>query len=94
MPEFRSIQDLPRLIRTSLPEEAQEVYRAAFNRSWEKLSAGEAENQQEITAEAHKAARQAVEYQFSQDDAGNWHRDPIGEEMKRQGKVKDEPKIR
>lgn len=88
---FQTIQDLPALIRTSLPDDAQEVYRAAFNRAWEKLAAGADEDQTAITAEAHKAARLAVQYEFTQDAEGNWRRDPVGERLKHQGKVENEP---
>lgn len=90
---FQSIQDLPALIRSALPEEAQELYRAAYNRTWEKLAAGEEQNVKKITAESHKAARLAVGYEFSQDDEGAWHQDPVGAEMKRRGKVEDEPEV-
>jgi cation transport regulator ChaB len=83
---FQSIDELPALIRTALPEKAQELYRAAFNRTWEKLSAGEDKNPSEITAKAHKAARLAVGYEFRRDAEGAWHHDPVGEEMKRNGR--------
>lgn len=87
---FQSIDELPALIRSALPVEAQELYRAAFNRTWETLAAGEESDPQRLTARSHKAARLAVEYEFSRDADGAWRRDPVGEELKRQGKVRDD----
>lgn len=89
---FQSIDELPALIRSALPVEAQELYRAAYNRTWETLAAGgEESDPKRITAQSHKAARLAVEYEFSKDVDGSWRHDPVGEELKQQGKVEDEP---
>jgi len=87
---FQSIQELPSLIRTILPDEAQEVYRAAFNRTWEKLAAGADDNLLGMTVKSHSAARLAVQYEFTRDDDGNWRRDPVGDEMNRQGRIEDD----
>lgn len=88
---FQSIHDLPALIRSALPRRAQELYRAAYNRTWERLAAGETMSERRMTVESHKAARLAVQFEFSQDEDGHWHRAPVGEDLKRQRKVEDEP---
>jgi cation transport regulator ChaB len=88
---YKSIEHLPALIREELPQKAQELYLAAFNRTWEMLAAGADEDLVHISMQAHKAARLAVGYEFSRDERGNWHRDPVGEKLKRKGKVGDDP---
>lgn len=83
-------EELPHSIRNALPSSAQEVYRAAYNRVLEKLTTGEAAIEETTAiAQAHEAARLAVEAEFEQDDRGHWHRDPVGEDMKQQGNVTD-----
>jgi cation transport regulator ChaB len=88
---FQSIRELPAVLRTSLPREAQELYRAAYNRTWEILAAGKGTNQQRMNADAHRAARIAVEYEFSRDEQGNWRRNSVGEDMTRRGTVGSDP---
>lgn len=88
---FQSIDELPALIRAALPPRAQELYRAAYNRTWEQLAAGEQQDPKDIAVASHKAARLAVEYEFTQDDEGHWRRDPVGAEIKRRRQVGDEP---
>lgn len=88
---FQTIDELPPSIRENLPRLAQELYRAAYNRAWEQLAAGEQEDLVNIAVESHKAARLAVEYEFTQDNKGRWHRDPVGDEMKHYLETDEEP---
>jgi cation transport regulator ChaB len=88
---YKSVEHLPALIRKELPEKAQELYLAAYNRTWEALTAGADENTVQISIKAHKAARLAVGFEFRRDEQGHWHSDPVGEKLKRKGKVGDNP---
>lgn len=88
---FQSTRELPAVLRANLPREAQELYRAAYNRTWEILAAGEKTNRRLMSADAHQAARLAVEYEFSRDEQGNWHRNPVGEDMTHRGTVGSDP---
>jgi len=84
---FQTIRDLPSLIRRTLSNDAQEVYRAAYNRTWQRLAAGADDNRQAMTVKSHKAARLAVQNEFTQDAEGDWRHDPVGKRSKRQGQV-------
>lgn len=79
---YDRIEDLPPSIREALPEPAQEVYRAEYNRALQKLSAGEPEPSiASCVARAHASARLAVQRNFEQDSSGRWHPQPIGDYM-------------
>lgn len=84
---YKSIKELPPSVRTHLPQSAQELYRATYNRNWEKLAAGKTTDTEQIEAEAHEAARLAVKAEFHQDDEGRWHHEPVGDEMKQREDV-------
>jgi hypothetical protein len=40
-----------------------------------------------MTVKSHKAARLAVQNEFTQDAEGDWRHDPVGKRSKRQGQV-------
>jgi cation transport regulator ChaB len=70
--QYETIKQLPATIRDVLPEEAKEIYRKAYNQSWEEFDkdAHRGLNQQGL---AHQQAWGAVkkEYVF---DLDQWHR--------------------
>lgn len=84
---YSTIDELPSSIRESLPEKAQELYRAAYNRVWEKLTLGETTADPSASAQAHEAARLAVEAEFDQHESGEWRRRPVGDEMAEKSNV-------
>lgn len=61
---YASNEDLPARVRGHLPEHAQDIYRAAFNRSWERW--GE-------DASSHRTAWAAVKRSYVKSD-GAWVR--------------------
>jgi cation transport regulator len=78
--KIETIKQLPVTIRNVLPEQAQEIYRKAYNQAWEAFSLDDHRglNQQGL---AHQQAWGAVkqEYVF---DLDQWHR--IGEAAERE----------
>ncbi|NGP54480.1 ChaB family protein [Thioalkalivibrio sp. XN8] len=82
---FKSIEQLPPTIRAELPTEAQELYRARYNRVVEKATMAKARSEEDVAAEAHQAAMLRVEEEFRRDAEGRWQRRPIGEEMEDTG---------
>lgn len=78
---FRSIEELPAAIRADLPREAQELYRARYNRVVEKAAMAKDPEETKVAAAAHEAAMLRVEEEFRRDARGEWRRKPIGAEM-------------
>jgi len=63
---YKSNSDLPKNVRNVLPEHAQDIYRAAFNNSWEEYSdpsKRRGNESQEVVA--HKVAWSAVEAKYT-----------------------------
>jgi cation transport regulator len=58
---YPSTEDLPSSIRAHLPPQAQEIFRAAFNRAWESYGAREPTRREEI---AHRVAWAAVKRRY------------------------------
>jgi len=73
MPYARK-SDLPDSVRDSLPEHAQEIYRAAFNSAWDEYDEAE-ERRGDASREetAHRVAWSAVKKQYEKSD-GKWQR--------------------
>ena len=69
---YASNEELPAAVRAHLPEHAQDVYRAAFNDTWERR--GE-------DAAAHRIAWSAVKRQYVKTDAGWVRREPRVESL-------------
>ena len=71
---YESIADLPKHIRRDMPEEAQELYKKVFNRSWNNYDddkGGDLGREGVAVRDAMNAVRQ----EFEQDeDTGTWHR--------------------
>jgi cation transport regulator len=73
---------LPEHIRTQLPEPAQELYLAAYNRSLEKARVTHAgASDAELANIADQAAWLKVQEEYQQDEQGRWHKDSIGKDM-------------
>ena len=63
---YKTVNDLPESVRNHLPEHAQEIYRAAFNSSWEEYKHNE--------ERAHRVAWAAVKNSYEKDEqTGEWH---------------------
>ena len=54
---YATNEDLPPGVRHHLPERAQDIYRSAFNRAWDRYSIEEPERCEEV---AHRIAWAAV----------------------------------
>ncbi|MGH8594116.1 MAG: ChaB family protein [Gammaproteobacteria bacterium] len=79
---YRTVSDLPKALRKQLPRHAQELYLAAYSRTWEKCAASEDYQDERSMAEtAHKAGLFAVEMEYEKDEHGQWRRAPVGEAM-------------
>lgn len=74
MPYARNL-DLPAPICAHLPQEAQDIYREAFNHAWKQYAKREPERIEEI---AHRVAWSAVKRRYRKSD-GDWV--PISEPM-------------
>jgi len=77
---YKSIESLPEELRETLPQDALELYQAAFNRVCEIQSVGEAGAKGKFSDAAHKAAMLAVQEKFSQDNSSNWQPDPVDDD--------------
>ncbi len=62
---YRTNQDLPESVRNSLPAEAQDIYRDAFNFAYKKYPEWD-------EGRKHQYAWGAVKRRFHQDDKGSW----------------------
>jgi cation transport regulator len=61
---YESIRDLPSPVREYLPEHAQEIYRAAYNSTWDFL---------QDEGRAHQVAWAAVKHKYEKDNkSGKW----------------------
>lgn len=78
---YDRIEELPETIRDVLPPEAQEIYREAYNQSWDSYDETKtSEMSQE--AVANRDAWAAVKREFTKDDATRkWY--PVGEAPER-----------
>ena len=78
--QYETVKQLSSTIRSVLPEEAQEIYRQAYNQAWEEFDrdAHRGLNQQAL---AHQQAWGAVKKEFVF-DLDQWHL--IGETVERE----------
>lgn len=89
---YQTIHELPAVVRKKMPEQACELYVAAFNRIREKALAGGRHDVPEVLQEAHDGAMLAVQSEFEVDGDGHWRRAPIGNEMEHIGPAaEDDP---
>jgi len=80
---YEKTEDLPDTIRDVLPEEAQDIYLEAYQRSYDNYQEGEGG---ELSREsvAHRDGWTAVQQEYEQDkETGEWHR--RGEEITEEG---------
>jgi cation transport regulator len=62
---YKTVEELPESVRKHLPTHAQEIYRAAFNSSWEEYKRDE--------ERAHRVAWAAVKHSYEKDEqTGQW----------------------
>lgn len=85
---YKSKNDLPETLRKHLPENLQELYLEAFQKSWENYDEHEG-GELDRESVAHRDGMTAVQQDYVHDDeTGKWHRK--GEETK-EGEKDDEP---
>lgn len=82
---YQTIHELPAAVRKKMPEQACELYVAAYNRIREKAIRGGDHDESAIAKEAHDGAMLAVQTEFEVDETGTWQRAPIAEDMDRLG---------
>jgi len=63
---YGAISELPDAVRNNLPQDAQQIYRRAFNNAWDEYS-----SRTDREATAHKVAWSAVKKKYRKDN-GQW----------------------
>ncbi|GAB4187971.1 MAG: hypothetical protein Tsb0015_07440 [Simkaniaceae bacterium] len=70
---YDSLDDLPKQVKDNLPEEAQKIYKEAYNNAYEEYaSASKRKGSASREETAHKVAWNAVKKKYKKDDKGNW----------------------
>ncbi|MEJ2210743.1 MAG: ChaB family protein [Anaerolineae bacterium] len=70
---YDSNKDLPDSVKDNLPEQAQEIYRQAFNSAWDEYADPEdRRGDQSREQTAAQVAWSAVKQEYEKDEAGNW----------------------
>lgn len=91
---YQKIEELPHSLRNELPENAQLMYLAVYQRVWETTAMGGETGEEALADTAHEAALQEVQRRFEKDDDGNWVQAPVGEDIdksKIEGSAPDTP---
>jgi cation transport regulator ChaB len=83
MEQYKAIEDLPRSLRNALPEDAQRMYLAVYQRVWETSAMGGNKSDEQLADTAHEAAMLEVQRRFEKDEKGNWVQAPIGDDIDR-----------
>ena len=80
---FHRVADLPQRIRDELPEQAQELYFAAYNQIWEAENAAAAGDidEQTLAELASKGAWLQVNEEYVQDEHGRWRPHPVDDDI-------------
>lgn len=81
MEEYRKLGDLPQSLRSELPEKAQRMYLAIYQRVLETEAMGGGENGEKLAHKAHEAAMLEVQRRFDRDEQGEWVEAPVGDEI-------------
>jgi cation transport regulator ChaB len=81
MDQYRNLEDLPRSLRDELPELAQRMYLAVYQRVWETTAMGGEESIDELAHTAHEGAMLEVQRRFDRDEQGNWLQEPVADEI-------------
>jgi len=64
---YDSKSELPESVRGTLPEDAQKIYREAFNSAWEQYD--DADDREK---RAHQVAWSAVKEEYEKNEEGEW----------------------
>lgn len=81
MVHYRTLGDLPQSLRNELPEQAQRMYLAVYQRVWETEAMGGGKSDAELGNTAHEAAMLEVQRRFDRNEQGEWVEAPVGEEI-------------
>jgi len=63
---FESRHELPDSVKDHLPENAQDIYKEAFNNAWDQYDHDE--------SRSHRVAWGAVKKEYHKGDDGDWHK--------------------
>jgi len=77
---YDSRKELPDSVKDNLPEQAQDIYRAAFNSAWQQYADPEDRRGDESREEtAHQVAWSAVKRRYEKDEeSGRWKKKADG----------------
>jgi cation transport regulator len=81
MKPYRSLDELPQSLRNELPDLAQRMYLAVYQRTWETCAMGGETHDDELAETAHDAAMLAVKERFDKDEHGQWQQRPVGDQI-------------
>jgi len=70
MGHYRTVGDLPQSLRNELPEQAQRMYLAVYQRIWETEAMGGGKSDVELGNTAHEAAMLEVQRRFERNEQG------------------------
>jgi cation transport regulator len=66
---YKNLSELPKSVRNSLPEHAQEIYLSAFNNAWDQYKdPGDRQGDDDRETVAHKVAWSAVKEKYEKQD--------------------------
>jgi cation transport regulator len=83
---YENKSDLPPTIRDVLPERAQELYLAAYQRAWDAYEQGQGYLSRDVMA--HQQGWTAMRHEYTQDQGtGEWYR--IGQKHAEEGDRQD-----
>jgi cation transport regulator ChaB len=83
MKPHRTMDELPQSLRNELPEGAQRMYLAVYQRVWETASMGGETSKDTLARIAHDAALLEVGRRFERDEQGRWSQAAVDDEIDR-----------
>ena len=81
MKPYQKVEELPQSLRNELPDLAQQMYLAVYQRTWETCAMGGETREKELTETAHEAAMLAVQQRFDKDESGRWRQLPLDDDI-------------
>jgi cation transport regulator len=70
---YDSRQELPDSVKDNLPQQAQDIYREAYNSAWDQYAdPDERRGDESREATAHKVAWSAVKQKYEKNEDGDW----------------------